>query len=53
MGRKRVYRNQQELAERNRRHRMASYWRHAEQERKSSLERYYNRKHKNEEKNNK
>ena len=44
MGRKQIYKTKKELNERNRKYRMSSYWRHVEEERRKSLERYYKKK---------
>ena len=43
MGRKKINRTKEELNERNRKYRMQFYWKHVKEERKKSLERYYER----------
>ena len=44
MGRKKLNRTKEELNELNRKRRMRYYWKHKRKERKSALERYYQRK---------
>jgi len=44
MGRKKINRTKEELDERNRKHRISSYWKHVVKERASALRRYYEKK---------